>query len=168
MVYSPGTILSTTAIVVTNNVVLGGLTPGAIYSIESSGGPWHAPAGNHFGLQLDFRTVPSGMVINDTVVLEQEYLSAPGVAQPIPQQPDPANRLYVLVGQTGQIAVQVADGTGPFSDNTGSLSVVLRNNSATVAQFAPGTITTVTQLAAALDVCCQNISAILAAVRKVY
>lgn len=161
MVYTPGNILSTTAIVVTNNVVLSGLTPGLIYSIEASGGPWHAPSGNHFGLQVDFRSVPSGMVTNDTVVLQQEYLGSPGVAQAILPQPDPANRFYVLVGQTGQIAVQVADGTGPFGDNTGALNVVLRDNTATIAEFAPGSLTTIPQLAAFLQNCCNMISTIL-------
>jgi hypothetical protein len=166
MAYSQGSVLSTTAITVTNNVVLSGLTPGAIYSIESSGGPWHAPAGNQFGLQVDFRTVPTGMVTNDTTVLEQQLLSALGTPIPLPVAPGPANILYVLVGQTGQIAVQVADGTGPFSDNTGALSVVLRNNTATTPVFNPGTVTTIPQLAAEMAACQATLGAILAAVRR--
>jgi len=168
MPYSPGSILSTTAIVVTNSVVLSGLTPGAIYSIEASGGPWHAPSGNHFGLQVDFRDPPPGMLVNDTIILEQEYLGSPGISRPLPPQPDPANRYYVQVGQTGQISVQVADGTGPFSDNTGSLDVVLRDNTATVPVFPPGTITTIAQLGAAMAACSELLELILASVRKTY
>ncbi len=172
MAYTQGSILSTTAIVVTNNVVLSGLTPGAIYSIESSGGPWHAPAGNQFALQVDFRAIPSGMVTNDTTVLEQQLLSALGVPIPLPVQPTAANILYVLVGQTGQIAVQVGDGTGPFGDNTGALSVVLRDNAATVPVYSPGAVTTIPQLASLVETCALTLASmqaeldeILAAVR---
>jgi hypothetical protein len=109
-----GTQITSATITVTTRpgATLSGLTIGQLYALNSTGGPWHAPFGTFYQLQLESGGTQVGYVNLDTL------------GDAIGTIPAGHSQLFFQATATS-VTLSVADGGGPFSDNTGSLDCAL-------------------------------------------
>ncbi len=136
-----GPIVDGSAFDVTAFTTIVDLIPGQVYALVSDGGPWAAPFGAFYGLQLQ----------GGTATLHEE-----------PADDGIHNRVFFMAPGT-TVQCSVADGGGPYFDNIGALNwgLYLAFNDATVGDIAPA----VDLLRLELAACCAEI---LAAVRRTF